>query len=215
MLKSALLQIILAQHQPTVLTAALAPTVLQVPQTSNLWYQAALLSTELSAIFANQRPAPAGVAEQRAAKMYKVATGQEQVDETDPNGSSGLVQKRLPEEDDDCSVCYESLTPGSEVGLVFCLGSNGCGRGLHAECQQQWARQAQPVTCVNCRAEWSSGAAVDPKKPLGPTYSEGYLNLSGSLGVSPQRDTSSYYRGPQRGRGWDGGYGRYGDDDWY
>lgn len=23
------------------------------------------------------------------------------------------------------------------------------------------------------------------------------------------------YRGPQRGKRWDGGYGRYGEDDWY
>lgn len=38
----------------------------------------------------------------------------------------------------------------------------------------------------------------------------GYLNMAAQAGTSTIRDTSSYYHGPQKGKKWDGGWGRYG-----
>ena len=32
-----------------------------------------------------------------------------------------------------------------------------------------------------------------------PTYEEGYLNLADAVGMGRNRDTSTYYHGPQRG----------------
>lgn len=161
--------------------------VLRIPSSSNLWYQAGLLNTELAAIFAHARPALSSSAEQRAAKAYKIAIGEEK---PDPSGSNtGLVEKRLPTEGDSCPVCYEDFDVGSEQGLVFCLALNGCGNGIHAECFAQWAKQAQPVTCVSCRAEWKSPASSNAA--AGPSYSEGYLNLADQTGLSRKRDVST------------------------
>lgn len=47
--------------------------ILQVPQDSNLWYQAALLTNELEAIFALSRPAPSDRQAVRIANLYKVS----------------------------------------------------------------------------------------------------------------------------------------------
>ncbi|GAA6015001.1 hypothetical protein JCM11491_002389 [Sporobolomyces phaffii] len=118
--------------------------ILQIPQSVNLWYQSALLTSELRAIFANARPAPQNIVEERVKKIYRVATGKEaQGDEADTGTS--LVKKRLPKEDDTCPICYEDFTPGSEKGLVFCLSAQGCGNPLHVQCFQNWARTATPV----------------------------------------------------------------------
>ncbi|ORY89438.1 hypothetical protein BCR35DRAFT_300624 [Leucosporidium creatinivorum] len=192
--------------------------ILQVPLEVNLWYQAALLQTELRAIFAHARPAPQDRQAERVAKLYRVATGEEEADaEAEAGGSgSGVVQKKLPEEGDDCPICYEEFTVGQKKGLVFCLALQGCGNPLHSICFGQWSKQAHPVTCPLCRAKWETPAATPGNTAAGPSYSsEGYLNLGAAAGISQKRDTSSYYRGPQRGRRWDGGYGRYGEDDWY
>lgn len=119
--------------------------ILQVPLENNLWYQSALLQDELSAIFAHARPAPKDRNAERVAKLYRIATGEEEAEPEGSDAAGGDGQKRLPQEGDDCPVCYEELPAGEEKGLVFCMSVGGCGNGLHAECFNQWAKQTQPV----------------------------------------------------------------------
>ncbi|GAA6003778.1 uncharacterized protein JCM10292_003372 [Rhodotorula paludigena] len=197
--------------------------VLGVPQSSNLWYQSALLSTELQAIFAFARPAPKTLLDERVARAYKVATGDQPPDEaaaTAGGSATGVVQKRVPQEGDSCRSAvrpHEDFQAGSEQGLVFCLTVTGCGNALHAECFRNWAMTCKPTTCPLCREKWdvAAGAAGGASQAqAGPSYSrEGYQNLAAQAGISTKRDTSSYYLGPRRGRRWDGGYGRYGYDE--
>jgi len=85
--------------------------VLQIPQSVNLWYQFALLTNELVAIFANARPAPQTQQEERVKKMYKIATGEVDPEAEDEHGGQELedvgVKKRIPKEDDSCPICCE------------------------------------------------------------------------------------------------------------
>ncbi|GAA6042130.1 hypothetical protein JCM8097_003124 [Rhodosporidiobolus ruineniae] len=201
--------------------------ILQVPRSSNLWYQAGLLTPELQAIFAHARPAPSTVVDERVKKAYRIATGLEEPDPEEESAaagssSAGGVKKRIPEEGDSCPICYEDFTPSSEGGLVFCLSPTGCGNALHSVCFAQWAQTCKPTTCPMCRQKWdapaqpAAGTMGVANPGAGPSYSsEGYQNFSAAAGISAKRDTSSYYRGPQRGRAWDGGYGRFGEDDDY
>ncbi|GAA5983700.1 hypothetical protein JCM11641_000938 [Rhodosporidiobolus odoratus] len=168
--------------------------ILQVPQTSNLWYQAGLLASELTAIFAHARPAPRSVVDERVSKAYRIAIGQEK-----PEAGSSA---------------NEDFTPGSEAGLTFCLSAEGCGNPLHNECFQNWARTSHPTTCPLCRTKWNVAAAAAVNPQAGPSCAEGYANFAAQAGLSSKRDTSSYYRGPRYGERWGGGGGRYGDDDY-
>ncbi|KAI0819496.1 hypothetical protein BC628DRAFT_1016088 [Trametes gibbosa] len=166
--------------------------VLQVAQTSSYWYQKALLTTELEVIFAEAPRAPATIAHERIRNAYAQATGK-----AAPSSSQKAGKKRLPKEEDDCPICYESMHKIAETLLVFC---EECGNGLHNVCFQQWAKAAKgAVTCVFCRAEWTAPTAAGKGKGKGVTR-EGYVNLADVAGVSPARDTSSYYNGPTRGR---------------
>ncbi|KAI0664601.1 hypothetical protein C8Q70DRAFT_1987 [Cubamyces menziesii] len=166
--------------------------VLQVTQKSGYWYQKALLTSELEDIFANAPPAPAAVAHERIRNAYAQATGKAVA-----SSSQAKTKKRLPEKEDDCPVCYENMHGVAEKLLTFC---EECGNGLHKECFQQWANTALGnVTCVFCRAKWTLPASAGAGRAAARS-TEGYLNLAAVAGVSPVRDTSSYYHGPTRGR---------------
>ncbi|KAI9057869.1 hypothetical protein FKP32DRAFT_1597826 [Trametes sanguinea] len=166
--------------------------VLQVSQKSGYWYQKALLTSELEDIFANAPRTPAAIAHDRIRNAYAQATGK-----AIASTSQTSTKKRLPEEDDDCPVCYEKMHGVAESLLTFC---EKCGNGLHLECFRNWAKMANGgVTCVFCRAKWIAPPIAGASKSSG-RLSEGYLNLADVAGVSPVRDTSSYYHGPTRGR---------------
>ncbi|KAI0332129.1 hypothetical protein GY45DRAFT_1247526 [Cubamyces sp. BRFM 1775] len=166
--------------------------VLQVTQKSGYWYQKALLTSELEDIFANAPPAPAAVAHERIRNAYAQATGKAVA-----SSSQAKTKKRLPEKDDDCPICYENMHSMAEKLLTFC---EECGNGLHKECFQQWANTARGnVSCVFCRAKWTLPASAGASKGASRS-TDGYLNLAAVAGVSPVRDTSSYYHGPTRGR---------------
>ncbi|GAA5858171.1 hypothetical protein JCM1840_001069 [Sporobolomyces johnsonii] len=187
--------------------------------TFEAWYQSALLTPELRAIFAHARPAPRSQLEARLSKLYKVATGEAKAADLEEDrgegGSGGLMpRKRVPAEGDACPICYEDFTPNSEAGLVFCLSFQGCGNALHSECFANWARTVTPVTCPLCREKWAA-AVPTANAAAGPSRSpEGYANFAAQAGISGKRDTSSYYRGPRRGERWRGGFGRY-DEDYF
>jgi len=173
--------------------------VLQVSHRSSLWYQKALLSSELEEIFRGAPRAPNDVADERVRHAYANATGQ--ASSSQPSSADG-AKKRVPKEGDDCPICYESMHNVADHTLTYC---NSCGNALHKECFQQWAKSAaHNLTCVWCRAKWGAtagaSASASGSTVRAATGGEGYIRISGAPGVSPVRDTSSYYQGPQRGR---------------
>ncbi|KAF9524458.1 hypothetical protein CPB83DRAFT_773736 [Crepidotus variabilis] len=181
--------------------------VLQVSQASGLWYQKALLTNELEQIFRNAPLAPQARADSRVVAEFARATGKTPV-QAEPEKSGG--NKRIPEEGDDCPICYDGIHGAPEASLVFC---GQCGNALHNECFGEWrktaARNGKDLTCVWCRAAWvvpgPAGATGSAKRVQG-----GYLNLAGAAGLDQTRDTSSYYHGPARGERYYG-YRAYND----
>jgi len=83
--------------------------VLQVPSSSNLWYQSALLSSELAAIFASARRGPRTAFEEGVVRRYQVATGVLKPEELEAESSALGVKKRIPDEGDSCPICCASL----------------------------------------------------------------------------------------------------------
>ncbi|TFK33867.1 hypothetical protein BDQ12DRAFT_690526 [Crucibulum laeve] len=182
--------------------------VLQVPQRSGLWYQKALLTSELEEIFANAPPAPNSLAHPHVRAAFARAMGKEKEGDAPAEPEASQGKRRIPGEDDDCPICYDSMYQVAEAKLTFC---EECGNALHLECFQQWSKTSaatgKALTCVWCRSPWSSGARAASATPLpgGATMQKGvwgrsYVNLAGVSGISPQRDTSSYYHGPRRGQ---------------
>ncbi|KAN0125069.1 hypothetical protein V8E52_001621, partial [Russula decolorans] len=153
--------------------------VLQVPQSSGLWYQKALLASELQSIFANARQAPNDLAHDNVREAYERAMGK--APELTPSDS----RRRIPGPEDSCPICYECMHGVSQDKLVFC---EECGNALHTECFGQWRRSAAQLTCIWCRAKWPSGARSGAgASPI----SEAYINLRSVAGLSNERDTSS------------------------
>ncbi|KAJ7106984.1 hypothetical protein C8R44DRAFT_805057 [Mycena epipterygia] len=185
--------------------------VLQVSQASGLWYQKALLTTELESIFNDAPLAPNALAHPRIREAYARATGKAPSTSAPSTPEASGPKKRLPGEDDDCPICYDTMHGAAEAKLTFC---QECGNAVHTECFAQWkqtsAKQRTKLTCIYCRAVWPESAPV--AGGLGArTTSAGYLNMAGVAGVSPQRDTTTYYHGPRRGERYYG-YNAYGDD---
>ncbi|TFK46618.1 hypothetical protein OE88DRAFT_1667229 [Heliocybe sulcata] len=164
--------------------------VLQVPYESSHWYQKALLSTELAEIFAQAPLAPNSVAHPHIRDAYARATGKKLAS----TSAAPNQKRRMPSEEDDCPICYENMHKEDVKKLAFC---ESCGNGLHLQCFQQWARSKVKPDCVFCRAEW---VVPGPAGAKAGRSAEGYVNLAGVAGLSPQRDTSSYYHGPRRGQ---------------
>ncbi|KAJ8594642.1 hypothetical protein M405DRAFT_470179 [Rhizopogon salebrosus TDB-379] len=164
--------------------------VLQVSQSSGLWYQKALLTSELQELFAHAPPAPNSVVNQRVQDAYARATG------------------RVPGPEDDCPICYEGMHGANENTLIWC---ETCGNAVHKECFTQWTKSCgHHITCVFCRSTWIdvSGGGQASGKGKAMTVSEGYVNLGAVAGMNQERDTSSYYHGSKRG------YRHYGYQDY-
>ncbi|KAH8928755.1 hypothetical protein BT69DRAFT_1212462 [Atractiella rhizophila] len=167
--------------------------VLGVKASSNLYYQKALLTSELVDIFANAKPNPTALANSTIMDAYTAA-------KAGASTSTG-VQKRLPgagEGEEDCPICYEEMKSNDST-LVFC--ETGCGKPLHKECFGQWSTCGGKPTCPSCRATWG------PAPKAGTVNHEGYLNFGGVGGIARERDTSTYYHGVMR-RGYERGYER-------
>ncbi|CCM05137.1 uncharacterized protein FIBRA_07345 [Fibroporia radiculosa] len=187
--------------------------VLQVTQASGYWYQKALLTSELDDIFQHAPRAPNDVTNAHVREAYARATGKA-IASSSKLSKDQAQKKRIPGPDDDCPICYENMHKVAENTLVFC---DSCRNSLHKDCFQQWAvaarQKGQIVSCVFCRAKWAEvGSAVARATADGAHSSEGYLNLGSAAGLSPVRDTSSYYHGPTKGRRYYG-YQEYTDHD--
>ncbi|KAI0681877.1 hypothetical protein BC835DRAFT_1001369 [Cytidiella melzeri] len=178
--------------------------VLQVPFESHVWYQKALLSTELEEVFAHAPLAPNDVSNPRIVEAHAQAAGK-------VPAVGG--KKRAIEEGTECPICYEEMFGTQETLLTLC---DTCGNALHKVCFGEWAKtKGLNITCPFCRAKWAVAAAAAPAvggRAGGSRAGEGYLNLANAAGLSPVRDTSTYYHGPRRGER-HMGYHRYDDVD--
>lgn len=147
-------------------------------------YQLALLSDELRDIFANcPRPADEKNSGENSDKNRKAVEG-------------------------DCPICFEAMETGNgKEALVWCKAA--CGQNIHRQCFDMWAATkrkshgSKGVTCPYCRSTWegdgTSGVnSVDVRS--GSMTSEGYVNVADQLGISTQRDSSTYYSPYRFGR---------------
>ncbi|EYE97855.1 RING finger protein [Aspergillus ruber CBS 135680] len=138
---------------------------------AHLQYQLAFLSTELIEIYN-------GSSLSRETKPEENTTG-----------------KRKPIEGD-CPVCFMEFEPDKE-DIVWCRGS--CGNNIHKVCFDKWAatQREHGVRCVYCRAQWefeTESLNMDELKKTGRVNDEGYVNVADQLGLSGERDSSTYYQ---------------------
>ncbi|SMR61858.1 unnamed protein product [Zymoseptoria tritici ST99CH_1A5] len=136
----------------------------------DLQYQLAFLSAELCDIFDNAPPLPS-------------ATGKD----TTKDGN------RKPLED--CPICCEDFEEAEKEGetVVWCKAA--CGNNIHKACFNQWAatKRGGSVTCPFCRTPWATSEEdLSTLAKVGKVNNEGYVNVAGQLGLSGQRDYSSY-----------------------
>ncbi|KAF2013737.1 hypothetical protein BU24DRAFT_464489 [Aaosphaeria arxii CBS 175.79] len=141
--------------------------ILKAPE--NLSWQAALLSSELRSIFAEAPPIP---------------TADADADSSDGN--------RKPIENA-CPICYYDFEPKSEA-IVYCKAA--CGNNVHKDCMSSWtaACKGRP-TCPYCRAAWAMDEVVGGVNLKDATIGEdGYVNVASRLGLSGERDYSTYHQ---------------------
>jgi hypothetical protein len=147
--------------------------VLKAPE--HVGYQLALTSEELRDLFKNAAPIP----------------GADSADTTTADTEEG---NRKPIEGE-CPICYTDFEPDKEA-IVYCKA--GCGNNVHKDCMQSWmTAKAGKATCPYCRAQWAveDVGSFEGKVDLeGATRSEdGYVNIARQLGLSGERDYSSYH----------------------
>jgi hypothetical protein len=157
--------------------------VLKAPEP--LAYQLAFLSTELTTLFAAAPRTP------------------QSSSETSSTESSPGNRKPI---EGDCPVCVMEFSAGEDI--VWCKAA--CGNNIHKQCFEQWAASKPgQVKCVYCRTPWKGDEeSVKRISKIGRRNEEGYVNVAGELGLSGQRDYSTYHQ-PWVRRGGYGGYGRY------
>ncbi|AEO65548.1 2815dc52-e2f3-4190-a60c-7886d535df48 [Thermothielavioides terrestris] len=152
-----------------------------------LVYQLALLAEELREIFAG---APPPLAED---------------DGGGGGGGGGAQNGRRKPVDGDCPICFCEMEPAGGEPLVWCRAA--CGQNIHKACFETWAatkrRQAAAagggatgeVTCPYCRSVWEGDEDMVRKIVKdGKRNAEGYINVASQLGISTQRDYSTYSR---------------------
>jgi hypothetical protein len=138
----------------------------------DLAYQLALLSTELTEIFAK---AP--------------ATPQSSGDAPTSTDTGGF---RKPIEGD-CPVCVMEFDESDKSEeILWCRAA--CGNNIHRHCFEQWAKSKPgQVKCVYCRTPWTADEdSIKRISKSGVINAEGYVNVAGELGISAHRDMSSY-----------------------
>ncbi|KAF2872599.1 hypothetical protein BDV95DRAFT_606191 [Massariosphaeria phaeospora] len=150
--------------------------VLKAPEP--IAYQLALLSSELRSVFQHAAPIP-------DAKPTADASSAADADAADSN------RKAIEGE---CPICYTDFEPGSEA-IVYCKA--GCGNNVHRDCMNSWiAAKHGNATCPYCRTKWEADPKALGKVDLqGARKNEdGYHNVAGQIGLSGERDYSSYHQ---------------------
>jgi hypothetical protein len=137
----------------------------------DLAYQLALLSSELTEIFANSPAIP-----------------QADSTATDTGGHRKPIEG-------DCPVCVMDFDiNGKSEEIIWCKGA--CGNNIHRHCFEQWARSKPgQVKCVYCRTPWKGDEDSIKRiaKDGGAVNQEGYVNVGSQLGLSGERDMSTYH----------------------
>lgn len=136
-------------------------------------YQLALLSTELQEIFASAPPT------------------------VDEGGAGGEKDKNRKAVDGDCPICFEEMGEGKEE-IVWCKAA--CGQNIHKQCFEMWSATKKrsggaqaKVTCPYCRSVWEGDDDMVSKiNKSGKLNSDGYRNVADQLGISKNRDYSTY-----------------------
>jgi len=166
--------------------------ILKAPE--HLAYQLAFVSAELTEIFSNAPDTP--------------QTGTD----SSPSTTSSTQGHRKPIEGD-CPVCVMEFEAGDDI--VWCAAA--CGNNIHRQCFEQWAAsKLGQVKCVYCRTPWKGNEeSVKRISKMGQKNEDGYVNVAMELGLSGERDMSSYHQ-PWVNRqygddydGYGGGYGGY------
>ncbi|KAL4767671.1 hypothetical protein BDW60DRAFT_226414 [Aspergillus nidulans var. acristatus] len=149
--------------------------VLKAP--SHLQYQLAFLSSELREIYENS----------------PLRNVKDKAKDHDTDG------KRKPVEGD-CPICFMEFEPDKE-DIVWCRAA--CGNNIHKACFQKWAASSnnQGVRCVYCRSPWQN-QDIDGKVDVtleqlvaqGRVGEDGYINVASQMGLSGERDSSTYYQ---------------------
>lgn len=116
--------------------------VLAVPQSSTLFYQKALLSSELEQLFANAPDTSSASASASLRVAYEKATGKKAAEPEPESSQAGGSQQRL-EEGDDCGICFEEMDVNKLGDLTFC---ETCNKPVHKACFSQCASQVQSVS---------------------------------------------------------------------
>jgi hypothetical protein len=140
-------------------------------------YQLALTTSELREVLNNAPPIP-GV-------------------DTDTKDARGEQDGNRKPIEGECPICYDDLDPGKDA-IVYCQTS--CGNNVHKSCIQTWIAMANSkATCPYCRAKWAAEDVFDGKlgdiDTTGLARNEdGYVNVAGQLGISEERDYSTYHQ---------------------
>jgi hypothetical protein len=148
--------------------------VLKAPE--HIAYQLALTTAELREVLKNAPPIP-GV-------------------ETDPTDAAGEQDGNRKPIEGECPICYDDLQPGTD-NIVYCKAS--CGNNVHRDCMQKWiAISKGKATCPYCRATWAAeegfaGKVGDIDLKGAELTGDGYANVAGQLGLSGNRDYSTYH----------------------
>lgn len=103
----------------------------------------ALLTSELETIFSQAPEAPNSVTNPRVREAFLRATGQLAESSTAAMNS----KKRIPGEEDDCPICYDTMYQVSDAQLTFC---EECGNALHKECFTECISFLQILYCNIC-----------------------------------------------------------------
>ncbi|TVY80483.1 hypothetical protein LSUE1_G004461 [Lachnellula suecica] len=94
--------------------------------------------------------------------------------------------------------------------IIWCKAA--CGQNIHRQCFQQWAKAkpGQTVRCVYCRTPWKHDEKTinNINKDSGKMSEDGYVNVADDLGISGERDMSTYHPHWVARQGY-GGYGGY------
>lgn len=141
-------------------------------------YQLALTTSELREIIKNAPPIP-GV----------------ETDGKDGSEKEGEDTNRKPIEGE-CPICYDELD--DKEAIVYCKA--GCGNNVHKDCMQKWVAISRgKATCPYCRAKWDEDTGFEGKLGSVDTKGlerneDGYINVAGQLGLSGERDYSTYHQ---------------------
>lgn len=94
----------------------------------------------------------------------------------------------------------EFSSQDSSDEIIYCRAA--CGNNIHRQCFEQWAASKTgqgPVRCVYCRSVWqgdekSMESIKRISKQTGRVGEDGYVNVASELGLSGERDWSSYHQ---------------------